>query len=185
MIGRRVLPVAALAYLLVMYLVGAPPRQQQFVAFEAAGVLAVTPEHVRAVILESGARRYTLRRSAGGWTDGENSLDANLRAELERGLKYLHTARPVRDIEQPALAGTAREPFGLAPPWLTLTVELDDASELRLEFGAPNNDDTLDYVHVASRGQLVLTSRFFATQWRTVQEMLQTSSTDHLHVRQP
>jgi hypothetical protein len=182
---RRLLPAAALAYLALMYSVGSPPRQQQFVAFEAAGVMALTPEHVRAVVLESGAQRYALRRSAGGWTSGRNLLDARARAELERGLKYLHTARPVRDIGQPELEGAAREPFGLAPPWLTLTVEFDDASGLRLEFGGPNSDDTLDYLHVASRGQLVLTSRFFTSQWRLVREILQTSSIDRSHSRRP
>ena len=65
---QALLALAALGWLLAMVVVGQLPRQAQFVAFEAAGVMSDAPAAVREVTLSVGTRQVTLSRPAQGLT---------------------------------------------------------------------------------------------------------------------
>ncbi|MSQ68129.1 MAG: hypothetical protein EXR83_08035 [Gammaproteobacteria bacterium] len=67
---RALLALAALGWLWAMVAVGQLPRQAQFVAFEAAGVMREAPEAVREVRLSQGPRQVTLVRAAPGVARG-------------------------------------------------------------------------------------------------------------------
>ena len=63
---HALLALAALGWLVAMVVVGQLPRQAQFVAFEAAGVMTDAPAAVREVTLSVGTRQVTLSRPALG-----------------------------------------------------------------------------------------------------------------------
>ncbi len=63
---HALLALAALGWLVAMVVVGQLPRQAQFVAFEAAGVMSEAPTAVREVTLSAGTRQVTFSRPALG-----------------------------------------------------------------------------------------------------------------------
>ena len=63
---HALLALAALGWLVAMVVVGQLPRQAQFVAFEADGVMSEAPTAVRKVTLSAGTRQVTFSRPALG-----------------------------------------------------------------------------------------------------------------------
>lgn len=168
---RATLAVGALGFLLAMLMTGARPRQAQFVAFEAAGVMAETPAAVHALALRVGKRHWALEHAATGWRSGGSTLAPALGAALDLAVKYLHTARPVRILEAADVDARSAE-YGLAAPLLELTASMADGQTLTLAFGGPTPDGALQYLRVEGRGAMYLMSGFVGAQWMTVAQGL-------------
>ena len=164
---RAALALLATGYLLVMLITGARPTREQFVAFEAAGVMTQTPDHVRAVELRDGARVWQIGRRGEAWVLDDAVLAPAAAERLSLAVKFLHTARPVRSLEAADIAvGDAA--FGFAQATPRISVSLDDGSTLTLEFGGATPDGSLHYVRVQPPLRIHLMSTFVGEQWRAV-----------------
>lgn len=161
---RIALAAAACAYLVVMFETGSRPTSEQFVAFEAAGVMTVTPEHVVRVTLGIGEAQRRFERRAAGWFEHEQPLAPGVAKRLDLAVKFLHTARPVRELA--AADVRLDDPaYGLATPTLEATVTLDDGSDILLAFGGHNPDASLQYLRVAPPPRIYLMSNFVGEEW--------------------
>lgn len=170
---RVLLAAIALLYLGAMCLTGARPGREQFVAFEAAGVMRAAPEEVRRVEIRRAGRSWRIDRDGAVWTCDARPLSAAAAGHLTLATKFLHTARPVRE-----LAGV--EPhdaaFGLQRPALDVTVTRDDGSALVLAFGGPTPDGGLQYMRLdqgpGGSPTVYLMSGFVGAEWLAVAESL-------------
>jgi hypothetical protein len=162
-----VLAALALAYLAVMVVNGALPRQRQLVKFEAKGVLRIEPELVRLVTLSRGGRQAQLLRSAeGGWTlERGGAVGPEVARHLETAVKMLHRSPPVREIAPEELAGVDRGPFGLGDPSLLAALAGPGGPVLSVRFGAHNPEGFLQYMAIEGDPKLYLMSRFIGAEW--------------------
>ena len=167
---HTVLAAVALAYLVAMVATGARPRQAQFVAFEAAGVMAADPATVATVELQAGARRWLLQHTAQGWRVGPQPLAESATAHLELALKFLHTARPVRSLQGDDVAEAAE--YGLASPALRAALSMRDGTRFAVDFGDPSSDGMLQYLRVDGDSGTYLMSRFVGEEWQAVSAAL-------------
>ncbi len=165
------LALLALAYLCVMLVTGARPRQGQFVPFEAAGVLSAPPAEVTGVDVTDGAQRWQLKRTAQGWRAGTAMLPAAAMLELELGLKVLHAARPVRALRGAQIDARAVE-YGLDRPRPVVHLHVKDGRALALAFGGPSADGALRYLRIEGQAGVSLVSPFVAEQWQKLVEVL-------------
>lgn len=170
-LAGRALACAALVFLLVMVFTGARPRQQQFVAFEAAGVLEVPPAEVRALEVAHGGRRWRLTRTDGEWRVDGAPLAAAARAQLELALKVLHASRPVRVLRAAADAARLAE-YGLDEPMIELRLDLGGQRMLGVAFGELTPDAGLRYLRLAGSADVQLVSTFVHDEWQGLAEAL-------------
>lgn len=168
---RACAALGAVAYLAAMLATGARPGRGQFVAFEAAGLMAEPPEAVHAVELAQGARRWRFERADGSWTLAGQPLAGAAAGHLALAVKFLHTARPVRTLEGPDVA-PADPAYGLAAPELAVAVTLDDGSRLDLAFGGATPDGDLQYLRAGAPPAVHLMSGFVGAEWRAVADSL-------------
>lgn len=159
------LALLALAYLCVMLVTGARPRQGQFVPFEAAGVLSMPPAEVTGIDVTDGARRWHLERTAQGWRTGATALSTAAILELELGLKVLHAAKPVRELRGAQIDARAAE-YGLDRPRPVVHLHVKDGRTLALAFGGSSADGALRYLRVEGRAGVSLVSPFVVEQWQ-------------------
>jgi|LNFM01.1.fsa_nt_gb hypothetical protein len=164
---RAALALLATGYLVVMLVTGARPTREQFVAFEAAGVMTQTPEHVRGVELRDGARTWQIERRDDGWYLDDAALASGVAGRLSLALKFLHTARPVRTLDA-ADSATADAEYGLAAASPRVRVTLEDGESLALEFGGVTPDGSLQYLRVQPPLRIHLMSNFVGEEWRAV-----------------
>lgn len=174
-IGRRRLRpalagAAALAYLVLMVVTGALPRNGQFVAFEAAGVLAEPPEAVTRIRLAAGERTIEFLRRDGHWhpADGTTDLTPTLSAALDRAVEFMHAAKPVRVLAAHAAAASPLPDFGLAPPRLSIRLANEAGVLLAAEFGGENTDGILQYMRLRGHDELYLMSGFVGREWQHI-----------------
>jgi hypothetical protein len=160
----------AVTYLMVMLVTGALPERSQLVEFVANGVLRVGPKRITRVTVTADGRSTGFVRQPDGWTrEGSGAAtDGPLTETLERAVRFMHTANPVRVIEAEELAELGRAEFGLDRP--RLSIALEDASGVVLEadFGAANPDGLLQYMRLRGRDELYLMSGFVGKEWETV-----------------
>ena len=111
----------ALAFLVVMVVVGALPQQKQLVKFEAKGVLRLAPEQVNKVAIRAGDRAGLFVRTGDGWAreDGK-PLDADTAKRLSMAVQFMNTSGPVRVLEPTEFKGTDAKQFGLDQPRLSI-----------------------------------------------------------------
>ncbi len=167
----RLCVLCALAYLVIMVITGARPRQAQFVAFEAAGVLAQQPGAIGSVRLVAAGQAWELTRRGRDWVVMDAVLPAAAAQQLELALKILHTARPVRVLREPGLDSRAAD-YGLDQP--THAVELAAAGQppLRLAFGGATPDGALRYMRIEGRPVVYLMSNFVPDEWQALADTL-------------
>jgi hypothetical protein len=160
---------AAVGYLVLMIWTGARPTAE-LVKFEEKGVMAEDPAAVATLEIAAGDRHATLQRRAGGWVKAgrEAPLPPPLAASVEKAVKYLHTANPVRELGAAEVAGTDAREFGFEPPRATIVVKGAQGTLLTAELGARNTDGVLQYFRVAGRPQIYLVSGFVGEEWARV-----------------
>lgn len=175
MIGRRpgthAAALAALLFLALMVVTGARPRQQQFVAYEAAGVLEASPAAVRAIEIVAGRRHWRLDRADGTWRLGDASLPPAAVEQLELALKVLHVSRSVRRLREFAGSGQLAE-YGLASPAVELKIEVGGERAAGIAFGGDTPDGRLRYLRVAGSPHVELVSTFVFDEWRRLADLL-------------
>lgn len=159
---RGVLAALAIAYLVVMYVHGARPTSEQFIAFEAAGIMAESPAQVREVGIEVDGRAWRIERRDETWWLAGTPLPRANADRLSLAVKFLHTARPVREVGDDADADPA---FGLAKPALAVRARLADGTQYALDFGARTPDGSLQYVRAAPPARIYLMSNFVGEEW--------------------
>ena len=163
-----VLTAAALGYLVVMVLSGAPPMQRQNVPFEAKGVLQTPPEQVRRVELSRGAERIiVVRKDDKTWATPEGTdVGAETGRRLSMAVQMMHTSGPAREIDAQELEGVDVAAFELDPP--RLVAQLYDGGArpiLAVRFGGYNPDGFLQYMRVDGDPRVYLVSRFVGQEW--------------------
>lgn len=160
---RGVLATLAIAYLVVMYLHGARPTSEQFIAFEAAGIMAESPAQVREVGIEVDGCAWRIERRDDTWWLAGTRLPEASASQLSLAVKFLHTARPVRAMGDDA--DDADPAYGLGKPSLTVRARLADGTQYMLAFGARTPDGSLQYVLAAPPARIYLMSNFVGEEW--------------------
>jgi hypothetical protein len=172
---RGVLAALAIAYLVVMYTQGARPTREQFIAFEAAGIMAESPAQVREVGIEADGRAWLIERRDETWWLAGTQLPAASASQLSLAVKFLHTARPVREVGDDA--DDADLAYGLGKPALAVRARLADGTQYTLDFGARTPDGSLQYVRAAPPARIYLMSNFVGEEWGALAAAL-ASATD-------
>jgi hypothetical protein len=167
----RLCVLAALVYLVVMVVTGARPRQAQFVAFEAAGVLTREPDEVSKVRITAAGQAWELIRRGEGWATTDAVLPAAVAEQLALALRILHTARPVRVLRGGDLGSRAAD-YGLDRPTHAVEVSVDDQSPLQLAFGGTTPDGALRYMRIEGRPAVYLVSNFVPDEWQLLVDAL-------------
>lgn len=163
------LALLALAYLALMVVTGALPRQRQLVEFEARGVMQESPESVVRVELRRDGAHQTLVRDDEGWSlDAGGALDAEASRRVSMAVQFLNTSAPIRHLASTELAGATPAAFGLDPPALTVGVHGRQAPLLTVHFGSENPEGTAQYMAVDGRDGVHLISRFVGSEWAAV-----------------
>lgn len=158
---------AALCWLLYLAFSGQAMQQGQFVAFEAAGLMNGPPDGVGEVTLvRSALRRVLARQAATGWTLDGRSVAPALMPRLALALKFLHTARPLRQLGQ--LDEDPGYGFSDASALRVSVVQQAGQPPLELVFGKPGADATTQYVADERSRTVWLMSRFVGEEWEAV-----------------
>lgn len=160
----------ALAFLTVMLVTGALPRQRQFVKFEAKGVMQLAPERISVVALRAGERNAVFSRTPdGGWARDDGApLDPTISKRLSLAVQFMNTSGPVREMEPSEYQGTNPHEYGLDHPQLSVALFEGARPVLAAHFGGRNPDGYLQYVTVEGRRELFLLSRFVGEEWDAV-----------------
>jgi hypothetical protein len=160
----------ALAYLVIMLVTGALPERRQLVQSEALGVLRLAPESIRRVTVGADAAPAVFVRQADGWVreGSAAAVDAELAQIIERAVKFMHTANPVRALGRDEIADAGLAEFGLEHPRLAITLEDPGGVVLEADFGNESADGLLQYMRLRGRDDLYLMSGFVGKEWQAV-----------------
>jgi hypothetical protein len=178
LLSRLLMPLLAglaVAFLVVMVVNGAQPRQRQLVKFEAKGVLSLEPEAVGKIVLRRGGRQAELvRRAEGGWAlTPDTVLEPAVATHLDTALKMLHRSAPVREMVPEDLVGVDTRPFGLEDPVVVAALWGPAGHVLTVRFGARNPEGFLQYMRIEGDPRVYLMSRFIGAEWLAVVEGLE------------
>ena len=133
----------------------------------AEGVLAAEPAAVQALTLRLGAQALALQRVGEGWNVAGKPLPPALLPRVNLAVKFLHTAKPVRVLEGADLQEVDTAALGFGDQSLSVSVQSERA-ELRLSFGKPTPEGSLQYLRVDGQDKLYLMSRFVGEEWEAV-----------------
>ena len=160
----------ALTYLVIMLVSGALPERRQLVQSEAHGVLELPPEGIQRVTVVADATPAVFVRQASGWVrEGSAApVDAGLAEIIERAVKFMHTANPVRELKRKEIADAGLAEFGLDHPRLNITLEDARGVVLEADFGNDGADGLLQYMRLRDRNDLYLMSGFVGKEWQAV-----------------
>ena len=172
-VKRFWMPVAAsvaLAYLVIMLVTGALPERRQLVRSEAQGVLQLAPESITRVAVVGDAAAAVFVRQADGWLrEGSGAaVEAELAEIIDRAVKFMHTANPVRALEHQGIADSGLAEFGLDHPRLRITLEDAGGVTLAADFGNEGADGLLQYMRLRDGAGLYLMSGFVGKEWQAV-----------------
>jgi hypothetical protein len=166
------MPIAAsiaLGYLIFMVLAGALPERRQLVQSEALGVLRMAPASIRRVTVVADATPAMFVRQDGWVREGSAAaVEAELAEVIERAVKFMHTANPVRALEREEIADAGLAEFGLEHPHLRITLEDAGGVVLEADFGNDSADGLLQYMRLRDRDELYLMSGFVGKEWQAV-----------------
>jgi hypothetical protein len=165
-----VLGLLAVAYLVVMVVTGALPRQRQLVEFEARGLMREPPESVvRVEVTRAGMQSVFVRDAAGGWVlDGGGPLASEAARRVSMAVQFLNTSAPLRHLSQEELVGVTPAAFGLDRPVVAASVYDARGPLIAVNFGAENPEGTAQYMSVDGRDGVYLISRFVGSEWAAV-----------------
>jgi hypothetical protein len=156
----------ALAFLVVMAIVGALPQQRQLVRFEANGVMKIAPEEItRVEIVRQGQSRRLVRRASQWSIEHGAELAPDLARHASMAVQFMNTSGPLRVMDAPELTGSDPRDFGLDPPKVQCVLYRGEQRVLGARFGAHNPDDTAQYMVLDGGPELYLMSRFVGQEW--------------------
>lgn len=172
-LGRWWMPAAAtaaLGYLIFMVVAGALPERRHLVQSEARGVLQQAPESITRVTVEADAAPAVFVRRGEGWVSegSDAAVAAGLAEIIDRAVKFMHTANPVRTLEPQEVADAGLAEFGLAQPRLEITLEDAGGVALAAGFGDDSADGLLQYMRLEGQDGLYLMSGFVGKEWQAV-----------------
>ena len=163
------LALLALAYLVLMVVTGALPRQRQLVEFEARGVMQEPPESIVRVEVRCAGEQSVFVRGQAGWKlQGRGPLAADAGRRVSMAVQFLNTSAPLRHLASSELAGLTPAAFGLDSPVVAATVHDARGPLLSVSFGAENPEGTAQYMSIEGRDGVYLISRFVASEWAAV-----------------
>tara|TARA_B100000614_G_scaffold231663_1_gene225767 strand:- start:667 stop:1224 length:558 start_codon:yes stop_codon:yes gene_type:complete len=173
--NRILVPVVALVavlYLVAMVVTGALPERRSLIEFQANGVLSMDPIGITRVTLTSEDGAQVFERSDGGWTMPESGakLDERTALTLDRAVKFMHTASPVREFPLAELSDGGLANYGLQQPVLSIVLETPSGVALEVDFGDAARDGILQYMHVKGADVVQMISRFVSQEWQAVAE---------------
>jgi hypothetical protein len=171
--GRRVLgfrvlaPLLALGFLLVMFISGAPPTHGNRIEAQADGLLTHEPAAITAAEINWQGMHSRFLRRGGHWldADGEVELSASRVQALEAGIKFMHTAAPVRTLAPEATASIPLDAYGLQNPEFDVTLLIAGKIVLRARFGNRANGGILQYMKADGGDATYLMSGFVGETW--------------------
>jgi hypothetical protein len=159
---------AALGFLVVMAVSGAPPMQRQNIPFEAKGVLKTPPDQIRRVDLIRGAERVSVvRRDDNTWATPEGAVvGAETAKRISMAVQMMHTSGPAREYGPEELAGVDVTAFELDPPRIEARLYRRGFRPiLAAHFGSHNPDGFLQYMRIDGDPNVYLVSRFIGEEW--------------------
>lgn len=167
------LALLAVAYLVVMVVTGALPRQRQLVEFEARGLMLEPPESaVRVEVMRAGTRSVFVRGEAGGWVlDGSGPIASEAARRVSMAVQFLNTSAPLRHLAQKELVGMTPAAFGLDRPVVAASLHGAQGPLIAVNFGAENPEGTAQYMSVDGRDGIYLISRFVGSEWTAVADI--------------
>jgi hypothetical protein len=137
--------------------------------FEAAGpMVRLPPERVTTVEVNGAEGRWRfVRTAAGGWTVAPGSLPgaADLGAQVEKGLRYLHASAPQRVLDRDEVRAARLAEMGLDPPRLTITVYSAAGIAFAVNLGGPNPQGLARYASVVGSDEVLLLNRYVCEPW--------------------
>ncbi|MBI1397927.1 MAG: hypothetical protein GC151_18290 [Betaproteobacteria bacterium] len=166
--------IAAIAFMVIMFVTGSEKDTQQLIKFEAKGVMQVPPERITRARIDAGDRHFDLTRTGEHtWklANGE-TVDGKLGADASMAVQFMNTSGPTREMSRSELSGAELKDFGLEPP--RVSIALYDGAEriLAAHFGAHNADGLLQYMSVDGKDEIYMMSRFVGGQWEQVASQL-------------
>lgn len=160
----------ALVFLGVMIASGGRGAREQFVAFEAAGVLQAAPDRVQGVDVYGQNSQWRIARVVDGWELAGAPLTAEASQRLTVALQYLHVTRPIRVLAASETSALAE--YGLAAPRVKLRVHLADGRSHDFAFGDNTTVGGQQYVRVGAAAEIVLLSDFVGAEWSALIDAL-------------
>ena len=161
--------VAAIAYVVVMFLAGTPPTHKNRVVSEVAGLLATEPVRIARVDVVAGDHTHTFERGPDGWHAHNGHADAPVDEQIEAALGLLHRSAPIRVLQPEQTAGVPSAAYGFAPPTLEIRLAGEaPGNEFRAEFGDAVNDGRARYLRLHERAEIWIVSGFIYDAWRAV-----------------
>ena len=162
----------ALAYLVVMVVTGALPRQRQLVEFEARGLMREPPEAVLRVEVMRPGQRSVFLREGGHWTrESGIPMTPDAVRRLSLAVQFLNTSAPLRHLSQKELVGMTPAAFGLDRPVVSATLHGLQGPLIAVSFGAETPEGTAQYLAVDGRDGIYLMSRFVGNEWNAVADL--------------
>jgi hypothetical protein len=162
---------AAVGFLLAMVLWGRAPETRNLVKFEAAGLVAQSPDRIDRVELATDRGRWALTRiGAGQWAMAPSgaAAAAPLASHVELSLRFMHVTAPVRVLSREEYARGHLEEFGLDPPRYTVSLHRGVETVLTARFGGISPQQVLQYVRIDGRDELYLLPSFVGQEWERV-----------------
>ena len=100
-------------------------------------MLQLAPESITRVTVVADAAPAVFVRQADGWVreGSAAAVDAELAEIIDRAVKFMHTANPVRALEHQEIADAGLAEFGLDHPRLWITLEDAGGVVLAADFG--------------------------------------------------
>jgi len=169
-VREGLLVTAAIVFLGLMVASGGRGEREQFVAYEAAGVMQASPASVQRVAVRSQSGEWVFTRAGQRWVLDDTPLAAASEARLTTALQYLHVTRPIRVLA--ADDATALSEYGLVAPRLNVAIQVDDGRSSGFTFGDGTPVGGQQYVRVTGETDIYLLSDFIGAEWEALVDAL-------------
>lgn len=168
-IGWAIACVAAIGYIVGMFLAGLPPTHGNRVVSEVAGVLTVEPTQIARIEIVAGDHTHTFARGDDGWRTHGGDHAEPVGPLIENALGLLHRAVPIRMLTPEQTAGVPLAAYGLAPPSLAIRLATaQDEVLFSAAFGDAVNDGRARYLRQHERAGISIVSGFVYDAWHAL-----------------
>ena len=160
---------AAIAYVIIMFVAGEPPTHGNRVVSEVAGVLTLEPARIERIDVVTGDHTHTYERAPDGWHAHDADADEPVGPLIETALGLMYRAAPIRVLRPEQTAGVPLEAYGLSSPALEIRLATKAADDtFRAVFGDAVNDGRARYLRLHSRAEIWIVSGFVYDAWRAL-----------------
>jgi hypothetical protein len=161
--------VAAIAYVIVMFVAGSPPTHRNRVVSEVAGLLTSEPARIVHIEIITGDHEHTFERGPDGWHAQDAHDDEPVDGLIETALGLLHRSAPIRMLQPEQTADVPPAAYGLAPPSLEIRLAgTGRGNEFEAVFGDALNDGRARYLRLKGQAETWIVSGFIYDAWRAV-----------------